>query len=186
MGIRDNEIIVNYTKEDGLLSNQTGVIKGDGNFLWIATNKGLQRLNTQTGIFKTLTKKDGINSFAISGIEVFEKSVFVSSNDGLLEINKETAFDKKPLYDFTITNVLIEDKEFKKDSIYILKPGENKIQFRFHSNGFQMHNNLQYFYRLLGSSDHWNALTKGASDVTFNSLSPGEYTFELKATNINQ
>ena len=37
----------------------------------LATNKGLQTLNSKTGTFKNLTQKDGINSFNISEIITF-------------------------------------------------------------------------------------------------------------------
>ncbi len=180
--IKNGKAIVNYTKKDGLLSNQTGIVKGDGNILWVTTNKSLQVLNTKTGEFKTLTKKDGITSFHISDIVLFENALFYSSNEGLFEVNREKVFDKSKIFDFYFTDVFINDVKFPKQKKYNLASDSKKIQFSFHTNGFLSEEDVIYKYRLLGASDAWSTISEGINQVTFNNLASGNYTFELKAT----
>lgn len=99
IGVRNGKVICNYTTKNGLLSNQTGKIKADGLFLWIVTDKGLQRLNTKTKKLQSLTQKDGITSFNISDIAVFEDYIVFGSNKGLFRINKNQIFKKNNLPD---------------------------------------------------------------------------------------
>ena len=39
IGVVNGKAILNYTIENGLLSNQTGKIKGDGELLWVSSYK---------------------------------------------------------------------------------------------------------------------------------------------------
>ncbi len=181
IGIKNGKAIINYTIKDGLLSNDTGVVKGEDDILWFTTNKSLQVLNTKTGEFKTLTKKDGITSFHISDIVLFENSLFYSSNEGLFEVNREKAFDKNKLFDFYFTDIFINDERYSKKERYHLASDAKKIQFAFQTNGFLSEEDVIYKYRLLGASNTWNTIVNGVNQVTFNNLASGNYIFQLKA-----
>jgi len=185
IGIENGKAIYNYTVKNGLLSNQTGVIKADGNYLWVATDKSIQQFNTETKRFKNLTKKDGITSFNISDISVFEDKICFSSNKGLFQLDKDKVFKTQSLSDFYFTNVLVEDKSVAIQSVYNLASDVSKIQFQFHSNGYLSEENSIYQYRLLGTNEEWFNVSKGVNEVVFNSLSGGSYMFQLKAVENN-
>lgn len=182
LGVKNGEIVYNYNENNGLLSNQTRIVKADGIHLWIVTNKGLQRFNTQTKTFQNLTKKDGISTFVISDITVFKSSIVLGSNKGLYLLDKEEIFKPtKKLPDFYFTNVLVEDQVVAIKTNYDLSSSVNKIQFQFHTNGYFSEENTEYQYRLLGKTDSWTAVSEGVNEVVFNSLSAGNYTFQLKS-----
>ena len=184
IGIKNNKILYNYTANNGLLSNQAGKIKGDGNFLWVATDKSLQLLNTETGKFKNITLKDGINSFNISEIIPFKNHIYFSSNIGLFKAHKEEVFITRKILDFYITSILINDKKVKEQENYILNHDENKIKINFQTNGFLGDNDIIYSYKLLDGrkTSPWNTIEKGINQITFNNLAPGNYIIKLKAT----
>ncbi|MHB0753913.1 sensor histidine kinase [Polaribacter sp. M15] len=183
IGIKNNKPLFNYTVKNGLLSNQAGKIKGDGNFLWVATDKSLQLLNTQTGTFKNITLKDGINSFSISEIIPFKNYIFFSSNKGLFKVHKEKVFITRKNLDFYITSILINDKKVEKKADYVLKSDQTKIKINFQTNGFLGNSDIIYSYKLLDdtNSNNWNTIEKGINQITFNNLAPGNYTIKLKA-----
>ena len=187
IGLKNGEATINYTKENGLLSSKTGKIKGDGEFLWITTDKGLQVLNTTTGIFKNLTQKEGINSFNISEIIPFEDALFFSSNKGLFKINKEKVFKNRRVSDFSFTSILIDDKKVEEKEEYELTSDIKKIKLTFHTNGFLAEDNIVYQYKLTAASANskWNRIDKGVNQITFNNLAAGEYVLKLKATEVN-
>jgi sensor histidine kinase YesM/ligand-binding sensor domain-containing protein len=187
IGIVNGEATLNYTVKNGLLSNQTGKIKGDGELLWVATNKGFQTLNSKTGAFKNLTHKDGINSFNISEIIPFEDALFFSSNKGLFKINKEKVFKSRKVLDFYFTSVLINDKKNEVKEKYELASDTKKIKFTFHTNGFLAEDNIVYQYKLIDASvdSKWNMIDKGINQITFNNLAAGKYILKLKATEVN-
>ncbi|WP_408041253.1 sensor histidine kinase [Tenacibaculum amylolyticum] len=183
IGVKDGKSVFNYNITNGLLSNQTSTIKGEGKYLWVVTDKGIQHLNTQTGNFKSITRTDGIETFNISDIAISKEKVFFGSNKGIFELDKQKVFKKHKLPDFQITDVYIEDQKVGNKAAYELSADENKIQFHFHANGYQSEINSIYLYKLIknGKKEIWNTIPKGSNQVTFNSLSPGNYEFELKA-----
>ncbi|CAL2093494.1 conserved hypothetical protein [Tenacibaculum sp. 190524A05c] len=187
LGIRNDSVYVNYTIENGLLSNLTREIKGDGNNLWISTTNGIQILNTKTKKFRNLTRRDGINTYNISDIIPFKNKLFFSSNKGVIEVDKEKVFKETNTLEFDFTDVLINDKPQELKKSYSLKSDENKVQFEFQINGFLSEENVQYTYRLSDkkNSDKWNVINQNINQVTFNNLASGVYEFTLKATAID-
>lgn len=187
LGIRSDSVHVNYTIENGLLSNLTREIKGDGDNLWISTTNGIQVLNTKTKKFRNLTRKDGINTYNISDIIPFKNKLFFSSNKGVIEVDKEKVFKETNTLEFDFTDVLINDKPQELKKSYSLKSDENKVQFEFQINGFLSEENVQYTYRLSDkkNSDKWNVINQNINQVTFNNLASGVYEFTLKATAID-
>ncbi|KAB1154633.1 hypothetical protein F7018_13985 [Tenacibaculum aiptasiae] len=187
IGVKNGKAYVNYTKENGLISNLTSVIKASENSLWISTNRGIQVLDVKSGTFKNLTKRDGVNSYNISDIVVFDKSVFFSSNKGVFEVDKDKVFKEMDVQDFYFSDVLVNDEHLEIKDTYSLKHNENKIQFKFHANGFLTEESLQYKYRLIKDkkNDKWDVLYKGVDQITFNDLSAGKYRFELKTVDFN-
>ncbi len=187
IGVKNGVPIVNYTTKNGLLSNRTGKIKGDGTTLWLTTQKGLQSLNTKTGEFKNLTQKDGINSFNITEIVPYKKDLFFSSNKGLFKVNKEQVFKERNISNFYFTSIFINDKKVEEKNTYELTSDTKKIKFNFHTNGFLAENNVVYQYKLISNSEteYWNLIDKGVSQITFNNLAAGNYTLKIKATEIN-
>ncbi|WP_435262162.1 sensor histidine kinase [Tenacibaculum sp. nBUS_03] len=181
LGIRNGEVVCNYSIKNGLMSNQASLIKSDGNFLWIVTDKGVQVLNVVTGEFKNLTERDGLNSFNISDILIFEKKLYFSSNKGLFKIDKKEIFKEKNLSEIYFTKISIADKDVELKEEYDLPANTKNIKIQFHINGYLSYKNIRYKYRLLGASNSWSLISEGVNEVVFNSLSSGSYVFELKA-----
>ncbi|SNR15170.1 sensor histidine kinase [Tenacibaculum jejuense] len=183
-GVRGDSIYINYNTNNGLLSNLTSKVEGDGDNLWIATNNGIQVFNTKTKKFKNLTRQDGINTYNISGIIPFKNKLFFSSNRGVFQVDKEKVFKEKENLSFYFTKVLVNDTIVKLKKHYKFNHNENKLEFNFHNNGFLSQENVQYAYKLSKGKEEnkWNILDKNISQVTFNNLAPGSYIFDLKAT----
>ncbi|MDY8137864.1 histidine kinase [Aquimarina sp. 2201CG5-10] len=179
--VKDGKAIRNYTVKDGLLSNQTGVIKSDGSFLWIVTDKGIQRLNTQTEEFENLTQKDGILSFNVSDIVVIDNEVYLGSNKGLFKFNKNKVFKENRLPDVYLTDIEVNDLSVPISDSYEFSSDENRIKISFHANGYLSDKDVSYFYTLSQDEDKWYPVSKGVNEVVFNNLSPNQYEFRLKA-----
>ena len=184
IGYEKGLVVKQYSKKNGLLSNQVDKIKGDGLFLWISTDKGIQLLNTKTDEIKSLTRKDGINSFNITEFIPFKNTLFFSSNKGLFKVDKEKVFKDKKILDFYFTSIEVNDKEIPQKDIYVFDSNVRKIKFSFHTNGFLSQDDIVYKYYLNETSktSDWSEVDKGVNQVTFNNLASGTYVFKLKAT----
>ena len=181
--IEKDKVIEHYTVKNGLLSNKNSFIRAKENIIWLAGEKGIQKINIETGVFKKLTKQNGIPSYNFTGLEVLGNNVYVSSIDQLYTFDSEKVFQSKKILEPYFTSVSIDDEKKVLNSKYYLNHDQKKINIVFNSNGFLSKNNVEYKYRLLGSGDHWETIPLGTNLVNFNSLSHGKYTFQLKAFN---
>lgn len=185
LGIKNQKVICNYTTVNGLLSNQTGKLKSDGDQLWLVTDQGVQVLDVLSGRFKNLTKNEGLESYAISDIEIASSQVFLSSNKGLFVLDKEKSFKKTVQPILYFTGVSIQEKDTVLQSEYTLDYDKNAVKIGFNANGFQSSESIVYQYRLLGLNDKWLSLEKGIDFVRYSSLPSGNFVFEVKAVNQN-
>ncbi|WP_430409871.1 histidine kinase [Kordia sp.] len=180
-GIKNDSVIVSYTTENGLASNFTQKIKGDGNSLWIVTTKGIQLLDVKAKTFKILTKGDGIRTYLINGIIPFKNNVIFSTNNGIFSINRETAFQQRAKPEIYFTGIQINEKDTLLQKKYTLPHYQNAIKLSFNSNGFRSKEHIRYTSRLLGFNDDWIPVDEGIDFVKYNSLPVGNYTFQVKA-----
>lgn len=178
-GIVNSEVKYNLNEENGLISNQTKIIKSDGNNIWIATDKGIQLFDFNTKKFKTLTTTDGVSSYNITGIEVFDKEVIFSSNMGLMFLKKESVFKQTETPSIYFTDIQVNEKNVELDSNYEWNYDHNSVKFSFKTNGFRSTEKYQYKYRLKGLDSTWVILDKGVNFIKYNSLPSGKYVFQI-------
>lgn len=184
LGIENDSVTQVYATNNGLLSNQTSIVKADENFLWIITEKGIQKLDTKTKKIQQLTKQDGLTSYNITDLIINENTVYFSSNLGLFSFDKNTVFKQPHVYEPYFTSVAISDSIQPLQKKYLVN--DEKIKISFNSNGFQSSENALYQYRLKGlKNEKWQMLTKGVNEVTYNSLPQGNYTFQLQSLQNN-
>jgi len=182
-GIKNNAVVVNYTTKNGLLSNETGQIKADGNNLWITTDRGIQQLNVETQEFKTLTKEDGIPSYKINGIEILKNTIVFSSNKGIFSVDKLKAFKKTAIPEVYFTKVEIDKNDTTIKAAYNLPYYKNDIKIGFNANGYKSRKHNTYQYRLVSEGAEktdWEVANASENTVPYYSLKPGDYTFEVK------
>ena len=179
-GIKNDKVVHHFSTKNGLVSNRIEKIKGDGINLWIATDAGIQKLNTKTNTFKTLNKSDGVVSYDISGIEILEDKVVFSSNDGLFSIDKQKAFKQQKTVEAYFTKIEVNEENLKLATNYTLDYNQNAIKFSFNVNGLAFNKKGNYKYRLAGFNNNWVTTTLGEFSVKYNSLPAGDYVFEVQ------
>ncbi|GAK89542.1 sensor histidine kinase [Nonlabens ulvanivorans] len=179
----ENDVMIKkWSTENGLLSNQVNKIKADGDFLWITTDKGIQRLHLQTNEFKNLTIQDGIPSCSINDIETLGNKVYFASNEGVFTVDKELAFKKfKPL-EIYFTDVEINNQPVPLQSFYKMQQEESQLQVAFNSNGLRAMTSGLFEYRLKGLFDQWKLIPSGTNSINFTSIPQGTYSLELRST----
>lgn len=198
----DSNQIHSYTIENGLPSNVICAIKSDGNNLWISTNYGISKMD--------LDKHSFINYYADDGLQgnEFSKDAAFVDKDGQIifgGINGVTYFHPEEIavqdraLNVRITDFYIHDKAVKKgmksgdrmiintsvvkaDTFY-LAHNDNSFSIEFSAMEFNNPERVRYVYAM--ENDQWIKLRPGTNNVTFNNLSPGTYTFKVKAQDYN-
>jgi signal transduction histidine kinase/CheY-like chemotaxis protein/ligand-binding sensor domain-containing protein len=188
-----------FTQKAGLGTDFIkGITEDDQHNLWVSTNNGITRLNTQTLEYKQFNTYDGLQ-----GME-FEANSFLKTREGEMFFGGVKGFNSfypdqiksntfiPPVYitDFQVSNkaVLPGDKDslLKVDISYTKKLELNykqtSIAFNFIALSYIISRNNQYEYLLEGLDHEW---TKAGMErkASYTNLDPGTYTFHVKASN---
>jgi len=177
--LKDNRVIKHFSNEDGLLSNKVTALKSDNHYLWITTEKGIQKLDVSNFTFYNLTKRNGIPSYRISGMVNLEETMVFASNNGLFQVHKQKAFKPQIIPEIYLTDILINSKSVEIKDQYNLDFNQNNIEIGFNSNGFESYFNNRYAYRFTGEKKSWTITEQPTNTVKFNNLPGGNYQFQI-------
>jgi signal transduction histidine kinase/ligand-binding sensor domain-containing protein len=190
-----------YTKDEGLIDNYICSIEEDGNNnLWIATKKGLSRLNPKTGQVNNYDTGDGLQNN-----EFMENSSVVTPSGYMVfgSVNRGTWFHpdsllvntQPPRVYFTDLKLLYkpvpiepdnEEAILRSDIRYTkqirINYREKVISLSFVALNY-IHSEKNHFaYKLENFDKDWIYLQQNR-EVTYTNLTPGQYTFRVKASN---
>ena len=185
IGLKNGQVEFRYNIHNGLVSNTILILKSYKNNLWLVTDVGIQKLNTETNEFHTLLNSDGVPTTNISDVFINEKELIVTSNRGLLTLNKEHVFKKLTIPEVYLSSIEIDGKDVNIQKEYTLSKDKNNISFSFFSNGFNIAKNTIYEYTVkrVNNIGKWQKIPMSSYSVNFNSLSSGNYIFQIRARN---
>ncbi|WP_455538831.1 ligand-binding sensor domain-containing protein [Terrisporobacter sp.] len=179
---RETETFERYTAQDGIANNTIyGVLIDNDDNIWASTNKGISKLNPETGKIENLSVTDGLQSNEFNGNASYKSEsgeLFFGGINGLntfypQDINKMNN-DTKVLFD----GFYIDNKEYSDIEGIKLSSGTDNINIKFFTPIYSSNKNVIYEYQLIGASN--KVFTTKNNYVTFNELSPGNYTFEVR------
>ncbi len=189
-------------EKDTILPFQSiiGVLKEDNSDnLWLSTNKGIVRYNPKLGKWRVFHLSDGLQS------QEFNFFASYKSKSGKLMfggVNGLNIFDPKEIKDDStkvnpiITSILVNDEQPKEKlkcekteatNVSFIKElelpfNENTLSFRFAALDYVNPDANQFKYRMLGVDNDW-VQSETENFARYPNLSPGQYTFEVDATN---
>ncbi|MCO5286160.1 MAG: ATP-binding protein [Chitinophagaceae bacterium] len=197
--------IKQFTEKDGMLYNTVNKIFYDNSgLLWLPSPRGITVFNPVTGKAQIITTANGLPSVHLNyqtgynnidgGFKTSNGDFLISTTDGFIEFNPsqiERDTDPPLMYIETVsfTKPQSGNKSFG-DSVLVafghkkfnFQYDQNRITFNYVGIHYQNADQTQYAYRLDGYDKNWiNAGTNRS--VTYTNLSPGTYTFHVKAAN---
>ncbi len=186
--MKNGKIIKKYTENSGLLSNLVNLIASDNKgFIYIGSNKGLNKIDPSNGNISTYTLRNGF-----TGIETKNNAVSIDHRgrlwfgtiNGAMVYNPtmENNFITEPHTLFTRLRVNLQDKPFIQHSK--LSYTDNSLIFNFQGINLSNPEAVTYKIFLKGQDKDWHLHT-GQAEVNYSALSPGKYTFMVKARNQN-
>ena len=180
-----------YTKKEGLLSETIYASQVDGEQrLWISTNRGLSRLEPDSGRFKHYNMSHGLQS------DEFNHAASLRTREGRLffgGINGFNTFyadrigtnDSKP--PIVLTQIYKFNRPVELGPLHLLEEIELAyrdyvIAFEFSALDYAAPELNRYQYKLEGLDKDWvdNDTRRRA---TYTNLAPGEYTFRVRGSN---
>lgn len=187
-----------YTTANGLANNVTySILKDNSGILWVSTNKGISRINKETGFIKTFGMDEGLNIIEFNSGASFKADngeFLMGGMGGVVSFfpdsinNAESGNVKQKII---VNEVYVSGKTVKFKRNYndpdtiILNKGENNFLIFYSSSDFLNSQKTFYRHKLYGIDESWVMTDSRNRSINYSNLSPGWYRLALQATDRN-
>ncbi|TKG90674.1 hybrid sensor histidine kinase/response regulator [Puteibacter caeruleilacunae] len=193
-----SDTIINITTSEGLSNNSiSGIIEDNNGLIWVTTENGLNSVSKNLSSIKTYNHTDGLpsNQFIPNCISKdSQNNIYMGTVNGLTVFNPNDVSPDMTKIEVVISDIKWNNEQLKHNSfkgIPFFENGQwNDVHLSHDQNSFTISytnfyfggtKKLKFAYRLVGVSKSW--IETSDRTVNYNNLAPGEYTFEVKATN---
>lgn len=189
LGVYNKDSLYFISKEHGLSSNLVNKVFILEKQIFVATNKGLDRItaDSQGDMVVNTIFSQGIGSLAfIDNLFETEGGIIVQNGNNITFLGDKFLANSHftPSVIFSQFSVAGRPKTLDGSEKYYLKPTENNIGFTFRINALQNESQPPLFqFRLLGLYSNWQSSFD--NEIMFNGLDPGKYQFEIKVREAN-
>jgi signal transduction histidine kinase/DNA-binding response OmpR family regulator/streptogramin lyase len=192
-------VFENYGTKEGLSDLFVRSVQEDQfGDIWISTNQAISLWDKNKKQFKNYNRFDGIpagNFIEGSSCLTSNGTVYFGSLNGVCYFNPREVITEHPVSPIQIIECKVYDRNGKhEDREFLVPVGNGKIDLEYNQNSFRIlfsvpdyaqNKQAEYAYMIEGVDDVWTH-TARESQVTFRNLSPGTYTFKVKARLKNQ
>jgi len=195
------ETFAQYSEDYGLPNNTVRAIVPDqlGN-IWLSTNLGLSCVNIEEGTILNFDYSYGLQNGQFndgSGLLLSNGDLAFGGKHGMNVFSPKELISSQMAPKVVITNINSFDKSSNSRSYHInhlkttsdsgfeLEYSENTISLEFTTLIYPYSGSWSYEYILEGNDADWIFGGKFGA-VTYRNLSPGEYTFKLRSTDISR
>ena len=205
---RVNEKFTRYTEKEGLPNNVVdGILEeipspgSTDYYLWLSTNGGVIRFNPRTGESTTYNKDDGLQGNEFNAGAYYKNSdgeMFFGGINGFNCFNPRDIKDNPYIPPVMITGLQVLNEEVKpgekvngrviltrtisETGTITLSYNDNVISLEFAALHYASPRANSFAYRMEGLEDNWNYVGDRRF-ATYTRLTPGHYTFRVKAAN---
>jgi len=176
----------NYGYEDGFLGigcNRGAIDQDNSGTIWVGTNDRLTAYHPEGDNADTIPP-----NIQLTGIEIFNEKI--NWSDLLLPAPaKQSRFEVKDTSIVLGNGETVTDFNFKETTKWYgipqnlsLKYNNNFLTFTFIGITQIQSKKVKYKHQLVGLDENWSATTL-SSEASYSNLSPGSYTFKVKAVN---
>ncbi len=185
-------------------SLKTSVVNGltiqDPNNLWLSTTNGILHFNREKEIVKTYYTTDGFQSNSFMYRSVYKDKdglLYFGSKEGFNYFNPKRLTKQKADARLFINDIRVLNKPAKvilpeqiTSDIFNLKElrlknSQSSFSIKFSAIGNILNPNFSYSYKLKGFDQDWKT-TNLEGLATYTNVPPGNYTFEIKAYEMNE
>ena len=179
----DGKLTQRLTTRNGLSGNEIRLMKNVNDTIWVLSDYGFNVISDNGKKIRRLSFVSSVFQNEIKDFLVDRQFLYMPVGNGIIRIPYRNLPEELPLPRIYIS-------EIKKNGIVFNHYNENEMDYfernidiSFSGLNFSSGNLLKYKYRLLGLDTNWTVADYHNTKVNFISLSPGHYTFEVKALN---
>ncbi|MFZ5552065.1 MAG: two-component regulator propeller domain-containing protein [Bacteroidota bacterium] len=195
---RNTERFTFYTDKHGLPGNSVySIQEADNGNLWISTINGLAKFDPDKKSFRNYFSHDGLQSNEFlpgSGVTLQNGYMFFGGINGFNVFHPDKVRENEYLPQIVFTGFSIfnkpiypgEDSPLENSVTYtdkiVLSYDQDVISISFAALSYNVPEENQYAYKMEGFDDDW-VMTGTKREASYTNLSPGTYTFRVKASN---
>ncbi len=147
-------------------------------YLCAATDDGVSLLNVKTEELSLINKYNYLPSNDVECVSLDYPYCWIGTNNGVIRIH--LSGQKKPdSMAIQFNSILFGDDEIEQLHVGRHSTLERNVQFRYSSVNYNASHKIEYEYRLIGIDNNWQR--SDSRKVSYQSLAPGDYRFEVKA-----
>jgi signal transduction histidine kinase/ligand-binding sensor domain-containing protein len=197
------DAFLHYREGDGLASDRVISVLEDGGTgdaagnLWVATGRGLSKLDRHRKFFRTYGTTQGLplTEYNRGGYTTRDGEVLIGSVHGLIAFDPKEIVENRDVPSIVLTDFRLANKPVvvgdgsplrqvinATDSI-TLTHADRIVSFKFAALNYRAPRQIRYRYRLEGFDDDWIEVDSTRRLVTYTNLAPGEYVFHVTAAN---
>jgi ligand-binding sensor domain-containing protein len=183
IGIKNGRVVARIGQQQGLTSDICRTLTLQGDYLWVGTDKGLNRIDLRTPDYPVVqyTANDGLGSNVINTVFVDSSMVYVGTPAGLSYFD-ESKVNHGSGCRLTWLDITSAGKSRIADSSRLRLPyQENNIRFDYAGIDYRSAGNITYQYRLKGLDTAWRSTKETFLD--YPTLPAGNYVCEIVAIN---
>ena len=150
-------------------------------FVWGVTNSDIFRFDKNTKQLYIYSKNIGIIPREVNCMTISGEKIYFGSKKNLISI--PSFHNKTELYkpQISIEEIKQNNQTITPDQDIILPYNFTNLELRFISFSYKSKKNFKYQYRLIGLDSAWHTSSYDKNIVTYSSLPPGSYTFEVRS-----
>jgi len=189
---RRNMTFTSLTVDDGLSSNTIRSVTIDDNSdIWVSGKNGLSRIKLQDSTIRNYDIADGLLSLELNDRSSYRDEdgwLYYGGRNGFNVFHPDSIKENKFIPPVYITSLTVAgqqkyfDKPLYEMSAIDLQFNENDFSFDFVALNYINSQKNQYAYMLEGYDEDWKYVGN-IHAANYTNMSPGEYTFRVKASN---
>jgi ligand-binding sensor domain-containing protein/signal transduction histidine kinase/AraC-like DNA-binding protein/AmiR/NasT family two-component response regulator len=174
------------------------IIVDDSNFLWLATNNKIVKIDLERKTSIIFSTNDNIKNSSFRANTYYmdkDRKFYFGGGNGFCSFypnikKRKPIKNQVVITDIEINNLSIfnslHSEEYNVNSKTLqLSYKQNNIGFEFSALNFISPSNINYAYKLSGVDKDWVKVDSKRRYVNYNNLNNGKYTFQVKATDEN-
>ena len=187
-GLAEEPEITVYSEADGLADNQINGLLLDGMFLWITTENGLSRLDTQTGELTSYGRNDGLKSMSFCENSVAkgrDGTIYLGQKEGGFSILRSSYVSNESgnLPKVVISGYYSKDEFHSLAYANSVSKGEkdNDFTLKFADLSYGKRQDIVYESRIRPLEKEWSPIFGNDTYVKFGHIPGGKYQIEIRA-----
>ena len=178
-----------FMSRDGLAGASVyGIEEDAGGNLWLATNQGIASFDREHELFRNFSRKDGLQGLEFNvgaSAALSNGELAFGGSDGLNVFDPGAIRLSRYAAPIVITGIQVDRNARATPAPgedLVMAQSERVVRFEFAALDYRSPQRNLFSFRLHGFDDAW-VVAGTRHDATYTNLPPGDYRFEVRASN---